>query len=91
MVGARHEALGDVAAAGAELDRHAHEHMRAAVQAAPYEPGEHITGLIGERPDRGDDVGAWDRAARRIEAYHHTHQPPYTAGRAPAPGASPSQ
>jgi len=85
------EALGDAAAARAELDRRSREQRHSAVQVAPYEPGEHITVLIGERPDRGDDVGAWDQAARRIEAYHHNHQPDTPRVEAPAPGASPSQ
>src|SRR5207302_4963617 len=68
------DALADGAAARDELDRRAHEQTREAVQAAPYEPGQHITELIGERSS-ARDVGAWDHAARRIETYHQTHQP----------------
>lgn len=83
----RHDALTDAAAARLELDRRTREQTREAIQAAPYEPAQYIIGLIGERHE-ARDVGVWDEAARRIEAYHHTHQPEALRIEPPGPGAS---
>jgi hypothetical protein len=86
----RSDALADAAAARRELDRRTREQAREAIQAAPYEPANYITELIGER-DHARDVGAWNEAARRIETYHHTHQPDTTTLEPPGPTASMEQ
>ncbi len=82
----RRETLSEAVTARAELDRRGREQTCEAIEAAPYEPGRHVTELIGERPGHGDLAG-WEEAARRLEAYHHTHQPDTPHIEPPTPNA----
>lgn len=82
----RRDTLGEAVTARVERARRDRDQIHEEIQAAPYQPGEYITELIGERPVHGETSG-WDEAARRLEAYHHTHQPDAPHIEPPTPDA----
>ncbi|MDQ6807473.1 MAG: relaxase domain-containing protein [Actinomycetota bacterium] len=64
----------DAAAARLEQRRRERGRIREVTEHALENPGPHVRELIGERSD-ALDVETWERAARRIEAYHQTYHP----------------
>jgi hypothetical protein len=72
----------DLQAAEQALDRAIQVTVDARLQRLPG----HVTRVLGDRPEqgRGDELVAWDKAARAIEIYRVTHQvdpaEPYAIG-----------
>jgi len=58
----------------AELTVRTHQAERQLIRAAQSDPPEHVTAVLGERPDNYAARVQWERGVWAIETYRHRHE-----------------